>query len=96
MKLAPTQDWMILKLVERPLTVTLIETPKEDYAGFEVLAIGPWEYVPTGGGGSWTYEQHNIKVGEVVVIEGLNAPVFEFEGERYYGARARNVCFKKV
>jgi hypothetical protein len=93
MNLVPTQDWMILKLVERITPVTLLETvQQDDYAGFEVLAIGPWEAIQDLNG-EW---KHGINVGDIIVIEGLNAPILEFEGEKCHVARARNVCFKKV
>lgn len=96
MKLIPTQDWMILKLVERETNLAIPDiallTSQQDYMGYEVLAIGPWDAIYEYG---VQIMYHQVNVGDIVVIEGLNAPVFEFDGEKYVAARARHVCFKK-
>ena len=92
MKLQPTQDWMILKKAEYKTDLALpdIANMMSDMGDYEVLAIGPWDTIPYNNN---TSRVHNVAVGDTVIIEGLNAPTFQFNGQDYYAARARNVCY---
>lgn len=88
----PTQDWMVLKHAENPKEASLIipETAKPVFAktmAHVVVAIGPWSEFPAEGS-DWS---HDVSKGDTVVIEGLDARSFEYQGEVYFMARARDV-----
>lgn len=88
----PTQDWMVLKHAENSKEASLIipETAKPVFAktmAHVVVAIGPWDGWVSDG--EWV--SHDVVLGDVVVIEGLDARSFEYQGEIYFMARARDV-----
>lgn len=53
----------------------------------EVVAVGPWDIFPVEGN-TWN---HDVHIGDIVIVEGLNARSFQYNGELYFMARARDV-----
>jgi len=92
----PMQDWMIIEAEEMdtgglfiPDTAKGTVTELSTYNGHVVKAIGPWTVTHDDQGHEF---EHGIKVGDVVIIEGLNAPAFEYKRKRYTITRARYVA----
>ena len=89
----PTQDWMTLEPIRGETALALPDSELEKVSeaqSFRVTALGPWEEWPVGDGTEWV--QHDIKVGDIVIIVGMPA-VFEYERTKHVCARARDVAF---
>ena len=102
-KLVPTQDWMILEpIINKPSGLALPDNhdpfamdKRPDVQAFKVLAIGPWEDYPVHDeDGDWV--RHDIKIGDVVNLEGLGFAIVKHEGKALAVSRARNVIYKVV
>lgn len=88
----PTQDWMILQHCEEEKDVSLIipETSKPIFSrtmAHKVVSIGPWKVYPAEG----NVFEHNVKLGDIVIVEGLECRTFEYKSNVYMMARARDV-----
>jgi co-chaperonin GroES (HSP10) len=97
----PAQDFMIIEEEQVDAGPILLAdtargkiTELSQYNGHVVKAIGPWGVTHDDQGHEF---EHGVKVGDVVIIEGLNAPAFEYRKKRYIITRARYVaCVIKV
>ena len=91
----PANDWMLLTPCEKASGTIImpdIVDPTKDiknFASFKIEKIGPAKVVKTMAGDIDII----AKVGDEVILEGLDVPVFHYEGRLYYAARARAVAF---
>lgn len=67
---------------------------RKDIMAFEVIDIGPWDKYPVEWGSDEAY--HDIKIGDRVMVEGLNFAVVDYNNKKYAVSRARNVIYKLV
>ena len=91
-KLIPQEDWMLLEPEEPETSLAMPETMARDvtaYEAFKVIEIGPWQdYFEFG-----KRIPHDVKKGDIVILEGMSAPEFTYNHVKYYTARARRVVF---
>lgn len=90
----PTQDWMLVEEEELDTSIVIPDTINKfeqlsQFLGHKVISMGPWKETHDDHGHLF---EHGIKVGDVVIIEGLNAPCFEYRGRKFWIVRARYVC----